>query len=184
MTRRANIFRQLKVDHDRQRRLLDGILAPSLKDEERLRLLRALCEELRAHAAAEEQTFYAELLAHSPHEVQQSVTTNDEVEELILQLSELEWDGADWRTVFVSLKEKVESHLDREETLLFPQARRLIKWNRAKWLAERFEQIKERELSLGGPQPISQSSAKLRHPLPGEAHDRPALAAVAVPAKV
>ena len=129
-----------------------SILGASLDDQERLTLFEELCEELKAHAAAEEQTLYAELLAHSQQQIQQSVADNDEIVDLILQLQDLDIASADWLARFEVLKEKVERHLETEETLVFPLARTQIKRRRAKVLGERFEQLKQRELSIWGRQ--------------------------------
>jgi len=128
------------------------ILGASPSDQERLSLFGDLCDELMAHAAAEEQTLYAELLTHSQQQIQQSVVDNDQVVELISQLQDLDVTTAEWMTKFESLREKVEQHLEREEALLLPLARTRIKRRRAKALGERFEQLKLRELSIWGKQ--------------------------------
>jgi iron-sulfur cluster repair protein YtfE (RIC family) len=138
-----------------------SILGASLDDQERLTLFEELCEELRAHAAAEEQTLYAELLAYSQQQIQRSVADNDEVVDLILQVQDLDIASADWLATFEVLKEKVERHLETEEALLFPLARTQIKRRRAKVLGERFEQLKQRELSIWGRQ------ARKRRVIPG-----------------
>ena len=183
MARRATIFRLLLVDHERQRDLLKRILGKTLEEGERARLFEELSEELRAHAAAEEQTFYAELLAQSRDEIQQSVAANDEVADLLLRLEELELASDEWRATCTMLKAKVEGHLDLEERQLFPRACKLIKWHRARWLAERFERAKEQERALGGRPPAKRSSPDLRHPAALEPQDWPALASAATSAK-
>lgn len=183
MVRPANIFRLLRADHDKQRRLLNSIFDNTVVERERWRLFEEFCEELRMHAAAEEQTLYAELLGQAQHEIQQSVAANDEMAELMLRLYELDPAAREWRATFETLKEKVESHLDLEEQQLFPRARKLIKWNRARWLAERFEQVKEQERALDGGDPSGRSSPDLQHPAALEPQDWPALARAAMSAK-
>ena len=57
------IFAELKRDHDRQRKLLDAIAETSGDSEERRTLFEELRLELQAHAAAEEESLYATMLA-------------------------------------------------------------------------------------------------------------------------
>ena len=58
-----NIYERLKDDHCKQRGLCGGLAKTSGDTEERRRLFTALKTEVEAHAAAEEQTLYAELIA-------------------------------------------------------------------------------------------------------------------------
>ena len=58
------IFAELKRDHDRQRKLLDAIGETSGDSAERRTLFEELRLELQAHAAAEEESLYATMLAN------------------------------------------------------------------------------------------------------------------------
>lgn len=127
---------------------MKSILSTAGDDRERRDLFEELQAELMAHAAAEEQTFYAELLADAREQVQQSVAGNDRVAELAFRLRDLDAEGPQWLAAFTDLKAAVENHLDLEEAELLPRARRLIKRSRAKRLGKCFEQVKLRELCL------------------------------------
>ena len=58
----ARIFRDLKADHDRHRAMLAELAAAS--PAERDGLFEALRVEISAHAAAEEESLYATMLAN------------------------------------------------------------------------------------------------------------------------
>jgi len=146
----VDIFNLLLVDHARQRELMESIRNTAPENRERLRLFEELRTELAAHAAAEEQTLYAELLTGAREEIQQGVTSNDTVAELALLLYHLEIGSPQWMATFTDLTAEVERHLDLEEVHLFPRARKLIKRSKAKNLGKRFQQIKLKELCLDG----------------------------------
>jgi hypothetical protein len=146
----VDILDRLKIDHRKQRGLLKRILDVSLAHQERRNLFEELCGELSTHAIAEEQTLYAELLAHAQQYVHERVADNDEVADVLLQLRDLDIASPDWLSTFSVLKKKVERHLEKEEALLLPFARTQINQRRSKMLAERFEQLKQRDLALWG----------------------------------
>jgi hypothetical protein len=143
----VDIFGQLSADHRRQRGLIEKITAPAMDDAGRLSAFEELCEELEAHAAAEEQTLYAELLSLSHEQIEQSVSEHDRVGEMVSQLRDLEPASPQWLSKFALLKQRVEHHLDAEETHLLPFARARIGRRAAKLLGDRFEQVKQQELS-------------------------------------
>lgn len=161
----VNIFNLLMIDHGRQRDLMKCILNAELDNSVRLELFEELQAELTAHAAAKEQTFYAELLIHARETIQQSVAGNDRVDELRSQLCDLDVGSPKWLATFTDLKAEVESQLDFEEAQLFPRARRLMKRSRAKHLGKRFEQMKLQELCLDRGCPLQRrTGASLGHP--------------------
>src|SRR3546814_11382983 len=57
----VNIFLRLQAEHRMQRRLANSLYDASVSVEVRRNLLDELCGEVEAHAAAEEQTLYAEI---------------------------------------------------------------------------------------------------------------------------
>lgn len=156
-----DIFDLLLVDHARQRELMESLQNAALGHRERLQLFEELQTELAAHAAAEEQTLYAELLAHAREEIQQGVTSNNIVAEFAHQLYELEIGSPQWMATFADLTAEVERHLDLEEAHLFPRARALIKRSKAKSLAIRFQQMRLDELCLNGGCLLGQPPASL-----------------------
>src|SRR5690606_1158288 len=60
----TKIFARLKADHDRHRELLDRIDATHGDSDERRALFEAFRVEVTAHAASEEMSLYATMLAN------------------------------------------------------------------------------------------------------------------------
>lgn len=157
---RVDIYQRLKADHDKQRELAAGILAAAKRVRVRRRLFEAFCDEIAAHAAAEEQTLDAELLALShDHELaRQSVAEHDDLAASIDALAGLELSGAEWLTEFKNLKDRIDHHLEEEEGVKFALGRSLIERRRALKLGDRFEKLKSRELATWGKAPLVQRS--------------------------
>lgn len=150
-----NIYQRLKTDHDRQRSLTAEILDAARRLEERRRLFEILCDEIEAHAAAEEQTLYAELLAlsHDQALARRSVAEHDAMAELLDVLSKLEMPSPRWLATFERLKERIDRHLDEEESVTFALARSMISQDRALRLCDSFEELKCREIATWGKAP-------------------------------
>lgn len=143
-----DIYQRLKADHERQRGVVQAIARATGDLEERHRLLYELYAELDAHAAAEEQTYYATLLTHTrDHErVRLSVADHDAFAALVVELASGGLDGCEWAACFDSLKDKLHRHLDEEETDGFALARRHLDGDLARSLGERFAALKAAEL--------------------------------------
>lgn len=155
----VDILNLLLVDHTRQRGLIRSILNTALDSRERLELFDELSAELAAHAAAEEQTLFAELLTDSREQIQRSVASNDKIAELALRLRELGDGSPEWLETFADLRTEIESHLQFEETEIFPRVRRVIKRDKARRLARSFVKMKLRELCLDGVCPVGRRPA-------------------------
>lgn len=120
----VGIFDILKRDHDRQRTLLEQIAETSGDSEERRSLFETLRKELQAHAAAEEESLYAEMLADPDlrDEARHSVSEHKEVDDLLGELVEADMASGGWLTRFKSLRERYLHHIDEEEEEMFPAA--------------------------------------------------------------
>lgn len=142
-----DIFQRLKLDHDRQRDLMARILRAADEPQERCRLFADLCVELDAHAAAEEQTFYAALLRLSrcPERVRRSVDDHDAVADLLGQLACTDADAPEWLDRFKALESRLSRHLDKEEAEDFPLVRRHLDDDLARSLGARFADLKAAE---------------------------------------
>lgn len=143
-----DIYQRLKDDHGKQRGLLGGLEDTTGDSDERKRLFQALKEELEAHAAAEEQTFYAELIATSEaHEkARHSVAEHKEADDLIEELSSMDMSEGGWLIRFRHMRERLEHHVKEEEEEVFPLAKKLISDTRATELAEEFEKKKKESM--------------------------------------
>lgn len=141
---RVDIYERLKDDHGKQRGLCGGLADTSGDSGECRRLFAALKEEVEAHAAAEEQTLYAELISHAETQEQarHSVSEHKEAADLIDELVEMDMSSSGWIATFNKLREELEHHLDEEEADVLPQARKLIAARRAEALGRAFSRLK------------------------------------------
>lgn len=139
-----DIYTRLEKDHEKQRRLSDQLLETTGDSPERKRLFEALKTEIEAHAAAEEQTFYAELISHADGQEQarHSVAEHKEAADLLEELTDADMASGGWLTKFKTLKHDLEHHMDEEEADVFDLARSLISDEQAKKLAANFEEQK------------------------------------------
>ena len=143
-----NIYERLKDDHGKQRGLCGGLAKTSGDSEERRRLFAALKTEVEAHAAAEEQTLYAELIAktQTQDQARHSVAEHKEAADLIEELEATDMSSSGWIATFEKLREELEHHLDEEEADVFPEARKLIAAKRADELGTAFARLKEEHI--------------------------------------
>ncbi len=144
----ANIFERLKEDHDAHRQLFDK-MADAKDDHDRLeKLFDQLKVEVTAHAAAEEETLYATMLARPDlrEDAQHSVAEHKEIDDYLEDLDELEFNGEDWRQTFDQLKKRYLHHIEEEEEEMFPGAAEKLTAEEENRLAEIFARRKPAEL--------------------------------------
>lgn len=139
-----DIYERLEQDHDKQRQLAADLAETSGDSDERRRMFAELKTEVEAHAAAEEQTFYAALIAEpdGQEKARHSVSEHKEAADLIEELEELDMSSGGWLAKFKKLQEELEHHVDEEEDEVFVLARKLIDEQRARALAEEFNERK------------------------------------------
>ena len=144
-----DIYGHLKDDHGKQRGLAAGLVETSGDSAERRRLFEQLTKEIEAHAAAEEQTLYAELigLPAGQEKARHSISEHEDAAELLEHLSEMDMSSSGWLTKFKQLLEELDHHLDEEEKEVFELAQSLISEDRASELGKAFEQLKAKALS-------------------------------------
>lgn len=144
----ANIFDRLKEDHDAHRQLFDK-MADAKDDHDRLqKLFDQFKVEVTAHAAAEEETLYATMLARPDlrEDAQHSVSEHKEIDDYLEELDELEFNGEEWRQTFDQLKKRYLHHIEEEEEEMFPGAAEELTAEEETRLAETFARRKPAEL--------------------------------------
>lgn len=141
----ATLFEDLKADHDRHRDLLSRI---SNAQGDRATLFEQFRVEVSSHAAAEEQTLYATMLADPDlqDDARHSVSEHKEVEDYLTELYALDVVSLDWAEKFEAMKHRYLHHITEEEEDMFPEAEAAIPAALGEMLAERFEQRKPAEL--------------------------------------
>ncbi|WP_340116581.1 hemerythrin domain-containing protein [Pelagibius sp. 7325] len=149
-----NIYECMKADRRGQHELATRILETADGSCEMQSLFDELCDAVESSAAAEEQTFYADLLAFPDGRtlVQRSVVAHDETVMLLDALADREFCTASWLTDFARLASVLERRCSSEETETFALADSLIEPGRAARLGERYAEAKRQWLATYGRQ--------------------------------
>lgn len=142
-----DIYTRLKKDHDTQRALGEKIANTEGDSNERLALWQRYKVELEAHASAEEQTFYAELMSHpeASDQTRHSVAEHKDAADLVEEIDDMDLSSPAWLAKFKKLKHDIEHHVDEEEEDVFDLARKNIDEATARDLADRFNERKPAE---------------------------------------
>jgi hemerythrin superfamily protein len=144
----ARIFEDLKADHDRHRAMLAKLGDAS--GEQRAPLFEELRVELQAHAAAEEESLYATMLAvpELRDDARHSVSEHKEVDDYLGELVKLEITSAEWTETFEKMRHRYLHHIGEEEEDMFPEAAKSLSDIEEARLANIFEDRKPKELQL------------------------------------
>jgi len=144
----ARIFADLKADHDRHRKLLKEIGNAPVDGSERADLFEAFRIEVTAHAAAEEESLYATMLANPDlrDDARHSVSEHKEIDDFLGELAELDSASAEWTETFGKMRHRYEHHIDEEEEEMFPAASEKLSSDEEARLAKVFERRKPEEL--------------------------------------
>jgi hemerythrin-like domain-containing protein len=144
----ADIYKLIKQDHDAHRRVLAQLDETQGDSAERRELFETLKREAEAHTAAEEQTFYARLMAEpdGQEKSRHSVSEHKEAADILEELEDMEFSSPGWLTRFRSLKDALEHHMDEEEDEVFALAKKLIPADEAQEIGADFEARKVEEM--------------------------------------
>jgi len=145
----ARIFEDLKADHDRQRALLKRVGDNAGTGDPRREAFETLRLELQAHAAAEEESLYATMLADPElrEDARHSVSEHKEVDDFLGELIALEFGSWEWDQKFAEMRHRYEHHIDEEEEDMFPAAAERLSAEIEEKLARVFEARKPKELA-------------------------------------
>lgn len=144
----AKIFADLRADHDRHRNLLTQIAETSGDGADRAELFETFRIEVSAHAAAEEESLYATMLAKPDlrDDARHSVAEHKEIDDFLGELSDLDIASDEWLTKFEEMRHRYEHHIDEEEEEMFPAAAEDLSAEETARLAKVFEARKPKEL--------------------------------------
>ena len=111
-----------------------------------------MCEafriEVTAHAAAEEESLYATMLANPDlrDDARHSVSEHKEIDDFFGELAGLDPASSEWTETFGKMRHRYEHHIDEEEEEMFPAAADLLSAAEEARLASVFERRKPKEL--------------------------------------
>jgi hypothetical protein len=151
----ARIFADLKADHDRHRKLLARIGDTSGDSPERGDLFEQFRVEVTAHAAAEEESLYATMLAmpNLRDNARHSVSEHKEIDDFFGELADRDPASDAWSERFAAMRHRYEHHIDEEEEEMFPAAAEQLSNAEEARLARVFEARKPKELERAEAEP-------------------------------
>ena len=142
----ATIFDSLKADHGRQRSMLSMIAEADPAD--RPALFEQFRIDVSAHAAAEEQTLYATMMADPAlqDDARHSVSEHKEIDDMIVAIAKAEPGSYAWTQAFEELRTEYDHHITEEEEEMFPAAAGELTEAKAEELSAVFEERKPEEV--------------------------------------
>ena len=158
----ARIFEDLKADHARHREMLAKLGETSGASEERQPLFEDLRKELQAHAAAEEESLYATMLACPDlrDEARHSVSEHKEIDDYLGELLEIDMASSSWLTKFKEMRHRYLHHIDEEEEDHFPDFAKHLTRDDEIHMEKVFETRKREEKAAAEVTPESKEDAK------------------------
>lgn len=117
----TDIFKLLKKDHDKHRELLAKIAETHGDSDERRELFEEFKIEVSAHANAEEQALYGEMLQRPElqDKGRHSVAEHKEIDDYLKELEELSFSSPHWQPKFGEMRHRYEHHIEEEEQEIF-----------------------------------------------------------------
>ena len=128
------------LDHAIQRDLIEQLLATEGDSEDRRHLFKRLKQELTIHADAEERHFYVPLIEidRTQDDARHGIAEHHEIEELVEQVEEAEFDSSGWLKHAKNLADKVLHHLEEEEQDYFPKANEVLSDEQAEEMGDQY----------------------------------------------
>ena len=141
-------FDAIRKDHDTQRGLLKKLIKTEGDTKKRDTLFKSLKKELDVHANGEERHFYKPLISNDmmQEKARHGIAEHHEIDELIEQLENTDYDSSAWLKIAKNLKEKVEHHLEDEEHTFFQLAGKVFSENQKEALAKDYINYMESNL--------------------------------------
>src|SRR5258708_25114281 len=139
-----DLYQLLKQDPQKAKRLFERVgHASDGPAKSRQRLLGELIKDFALHSDLEERHFYPALMRHDEmvELVQEAIAEHDDVKTLLEALADLDPDDEGWTEQLAEVQVNIESHIEEEETVIFPLAQKLLE-GEAEDIAEAIERDK------------------------------------------
>lgn len=146
----TDIYEVLEADHKNHRELLEQLSQTSGDSSQRRELWEKFYYEVKSHAAAEEETFYANLMKTEAGQskARHSVSEHKEVDDVLDELNEMDMASSGWLNRFNTMRHDYEHHIEEEEEDIFPVGKKEIPVQLANALAQKFKERKSKERKL------------------------------------
>lgn len=141
------IYQVLERDHQVYRKLIKQILQTSGDTPERRQLWNQFYCDVKSHAAAEEESFYAPLMEQPEGQdyARHSVSEHKELDDLLDEVAKLDFGNPQWLKTFKQICHDYLHHIDEEEEEIFSRAQKLFSQQEAQAMGEQFEKRKGKE---------------------------------------
>ncbi|MBN8809003.1 MAG: hemerythrin domain-containing protein [Sphingomonas sp.] len=151
----ADIYDRLKADHDKQRAMLKDLGELRGDTKKRQALFERFRLEMESHAAAEEESLYATMLANPElrDDARHSVSEHKEVDDVIGKMLAMDFASDEWEENFHHMRRRYEHHIDEEEDEMFPAAAKELDAATEERLGEVYAERKPEELELARENP-------------------------------
>lgn len=135
-----NIFEALRQSHEKQRELSEKLIQTSGDTAERRELFDLLKNELFAHSVGEDRYLYIPLMMTDAglNITRHALAEHHEIDELLEQLTDMEFSSTGWLAIAKKLSETVHHHLHEEEHGFFQQAGKILEDKQKESLAKQY----------------------------------------------
>ena len=145
-----SIYQRIRADHDLHRKLLDTLASTSGDSGKRREVWEQFFYDVKAHAAAEEETLYARLIAteSGQSDARHSVHEHQELDHIMEKLHDMDMSSPGWLQNFKTLRHDYLHHIEEEEADIFSRARAELSDDDDDTLGAQFAARKAREVRL------------------------------------
>lgn len=145
--RKPGIFGRLLEDHDRHRALFSQIEQTVGDSRQRVELFRELVQEVKAHAAAEEQALWSTILRDpdTTDDARHAIAEHKELDEMWEDLAARDMGSSGWLRRFHAVKDEYLHHIREEEQEQFVAADKQLTAADRRFMESVFERRKKAE---------------------------------------
>ncbi|MGF7118111.1 hemerythrin domain-containing protein [Methanobacterium oryzae] len=131
------LYKMLKDDH----KVVKDLLNEALENED-ISKFREIRNQLNMHMISEEKYFYPPLRKVNKESIDQSFKEHEEAKIILKDIEKTQGKNKDWIPKFKKLKETIETHVEKEENLLFPESSESLSTLQREGIAQKIEEEK------------------------------------------
>jgi hemerythrin superfamily protein len=145
-----SIYEKITQDHETHTDLLTRLADTSGDSKERELLWNRFYYDVKAHSAAEEETFYSKLIEtkDGQPDARHSIHEHHKLEKVMEELHEMDFSSPTWLKKFKQLQHDYIHHMEEEEKQVFDKAKQKLGKDSEGKIGDKFESRKEDEFEL------------------------------------
>ncbi|MHB0859036.1 MAG: hemerythrin domain-containing protein [Anaerolineae bacterium] len=142
-----DLFQTLKKEHQQVIGMMEDLQKSSGSSKQKEDKFNQLHMELSAHASAEEQVFYPELMhdEKSKHLALEAIEEHRHVVMILKELASSNKGEDQWQAKLKVMKDMVEHHVEEEEGQIFQAAEKVLNKSKLQQIGDKFQQVKEQQ---------------------------------------